>query len=187
MEILSKLFPKWFAPKKKVELALALEEYVQKLQVGAMFKCGLEEEMLEKFEKDGTFTDLEHTEIGLKPHAQLFLFNLICHACQEKELDEYEIMDVAVYVMNKALGMERSEANVFGLAYLKWFVEVAAETNTANAAGEPAPDEDDRSVFLASCDAAVRFAQAMGTEAADPTEAEVAFFTTHCVPLPAAD
>ena len=185
MEILSKLFPKWIAPKKQVELAQALEEYVQKLYLGAMFECGLEEELLEKFEKDGTFTDLEHTDIGLEPHAQLFIINMICHACQEKELDESEIMGVVIYVMKEAISMEPDVANDVALNYTKWFVAVAAEINAAKDAGEPVPDEEDHRVFLASCDAAVRFAQAMGTDAADPTEEEVAFFTTHCVPLPA--
>ena len=64
MNFLAKLFPKRIAPTKQAVVAFALTEYVHRLNAGAIFSSGLEDEMLEKFERDGTFTD-RATQWGL--------------------------------------------------------------------------------------------------------------------------
>lgn len=185
MDILSKLFPKWIAPKKQVELALALIEYIQKLLAGAILQSGLMDEMVEKIKRDGTFTELEHTDVGVTPHAQLFTFNLITHACQEADLDEDLIAGVVVHVMCETLHVKPGEVNGPMLGYLKWFADVASAINIAEKAGEPVPDEVDHRVYLESCAAAERFVRAMGTEAAGPTIEEIDFFTSLCAPASA--
>jgi len=185
MDILAKLFPRWIAPKKQVEVALALIEYIQKLHAGAILQSGLSDEALEKFQKGEPITDLEHTDIGLTPHAQLFMFNLISHTCQEADLAEDHVAGVIVHVMCETLGVEPRDVNGAMLGYLKWFTDVASEINIAEKAGDPVPDEVDHRVFLESCAVAKRFAQAMGTEAAGPTGAEVEYFTSLCVPASA--
>jgi len=185
MDILSKLFPKWIAPKKQVEVALGLIEYIEKLHAGAILQSGLADEALEKFQRGERIADLEHTDIGLTPHAQLFMFNLISHACQEAELEEDHVAGVIVHVLCETLGVEPSDVNGAMLGYLKWFTDVASELNIAEKAGDPVPDEVDHRVFLESCAVAKRLAPAMGTEAADPTIEEIDFFTSLCAPLPA--
>lgn len=183
MGILSRLFPNWAARSKQVDVALGLTEYVKKLHAGAILRSGLADEMVEKFERDGMFKDLEHTDIGLTPHAQFFMFNLISHACQEAGLDEHRMGGVVVHVMRETLGVKRDEMNGLMLGYLKWFAEVASEINVAEEAGDPVPDEIDHRVFLESSAAAERFARAMGTDAADPTDEESDFFAALCVSL----
>ena len=185
MDILSKLFPRWIAPKKQVEVALGLIEYIEKLHAGAILQSGLEDEMVEKIKRDGTFTDLEHTDIGLTPHAQLFMFNLISHACLEADLEEDHVPGVIGHVMCETLHVEPDDVNGPMLGYLKWFTDVASEINVAEKAGDPVPDGIDYRVFLESCAAAERFARAMGTDAAGPTDAETEFFTSLCEAVPA--
>jgi hypothetical protein len=192
MDILSKLFPKWVAPKRQVEVALGLIEYIQKLHAGAILQSGLTDEMVEKYQKGvekyqkgEAITDLQHTDIGLTPHAQLFMFNLISHACQEAGLDEKHVARVIVRVMCETLHVEPGEVNGAMLGYLKWFTDVASEINVAEKAGDPVPDEMDHRVFLESCAAAKRFARATGTDAADPADGEIEFFTSLCEAAPA--
>jgi len=187
MAFLAKLFPSWGARKKQVDLAVALVEYFQGLLADAILRAGLADEMVEKFQRDGTLTGLDHPDIGLTAHAQLFMFNLISHACQGAELEEDRIAPVIVHVMSETLGATQDDLNNTLLAYLKWFTAIASEINVAETAGDPAPDGLDHRVFRESCAAAERFVQAMASGDLNATDAEAEFFTSLCQPIASAD
>lgn len=184
MGILSGIFSKWFAPKEDVQLAITLTEFVQKLKFGAYVEFGLTEELLEQWDRDKSFADFNPPDIGLLPHAQLCLVNLILEICLGTGMDDgAKALRVVAYVLGEALNKEYAAAEGLALMGLKWRVAMLADPNSEDGRNEYNTSETDRTVYNASVETARRFVDAMAAGKVEPTDAEMKFFASQCVSL----
>ncbi len=182
MGILSKLFPRWFAPSKNVDLALALIDFIQALKMRAMMEKGLGDELLDAWNKDRSLENFNPNDLGLTRYAIFYICNLIFEACLANGInDSDDALRMVAYVLGEALNIEHEDAETVTLAGLYWRAAMMTDEKLPVDEEKYEPQEADHAIFKASHDTALRFAGI--PKRVEPTNAESKFYAAYCETL----
>lgn len=183
--IVSRLFPRSAERMRLAQIAATLIPFIQWLHAGAILKSGRDREMSGKLGRGERPADLWDTVIDAPRHAQLFELNLILQACLEKGVQVPDrLYGIVAHVMARTHDLYPTEARDLAFWGMQWCGAVQADLDSAGD-GRAGSTEADRAVFRASREAAIRFSGVSGAAASRPTEQEIAYYASLCVPAQA--
>lgn len=181
MGILSKIFSRWFAPRKNADLAISLVDFVQALKMNAFVEKGLGDEIIETWNQDRSLDNFDPRDLGFSQKTIYYICNLIFESCLANDVnDGMEAFDIVIYVLRHSLNIEIEGAEAAAVIGLRWRSAMMTGQWSADVL-DYEPAEDEHEIFKASGETARRIARAPGK--VEPTEAEGKYFASLCASL----
>lgn len=181
MGFLSKLWSRWFLPRKNAKLAISLADFVQALKMSAFVEKGLGDEIIETWNQDRSLDNFNPRDLGFAQHTIYYLSNLIFESCLANDVnDGMEAFDVVIHVLRDSLNIEVEEAEAAALIGLRWRSAMMTGQWSAEVL-DYEPTDHEREIFKASGETAQRIAGLAGI--VEPTDAEGKYFASLCASL----
>lgn len=181
MGFLSRIFSKWFMPRKNAKLAKFLVEFLQTLKMNAFVEKGLGDELIEASNRDRKLGDFAPRDLGFSQQTIYYICNVIFESCLANGVDDgMEAFDIVIYVLKESLDIDVEGAKAAAVIGLRWRSAMLTGQWSAEVL-DYEPTDHEREIFKASGDTARRIAGSSGN--ADPTEAEGKFFASLCASL----